>query len=241
MPHRCALPSKPIGSPTPGAPLLGVMAAGTLSVCLLLAPGLLDPNVARAAVPAARAARTISLNESGKLHLTSKHGFTLNEQGPASGTVAGHDLRAPADRLDEPRDGRSQHLATRGLDRGRGDGELPQGRCDGELLGLAVDQPRNRQLRRCSRIGPELQRHDPALQRRDRRARERQGLGVTGESPTATPTEASDARAARARQALPGGRRGDGARGRRRVAAGRSPARWSRCTGRAARARRRCC
>jgi hypothetical protein len=34
-------------------------------------------------------ARTISLNERGNLHLTSKHGFTLNEQGPASGTVAG--------------------------------------------------------------------------------------------------------------------------------------------------------
>jgi hypothetical protein len=38
---------------------------------------------------AARAARTISLNESGNLHLTSKRGFTLNEQGPASGTVTG--------------------------------------------------------------------------------------------------------------------------------------------------------
>jgi hypothetical protein len=37
----------------------------------------------------ARAARVISLNESGDLHLTSKNGFTLNEQGPASGTVRG--------------------------------------------------------------------------------------------------------------------------------------------------------
>jgi hypothetical protein len=37
----------------------------------------------------ARAAGTTSLNESGHLHLTSKHGFTLNEQGPATGTVAG--------------------------------------------------------------------------------------------------------------------------------------------------------
>jgi hypothetical protein len=34
-------------------------------------------------------ARVISLNESGDLHLTSKNGFTLNEQGPASGTVRG--------------------------------------------------------------------------------------------------------------------------------------------------------
>lgn len=29
------------------------------------------------------------MNESGNLRLTSRHGFTLNEQGPASGTVAG--------------------------------------------------------------------------------------------------------------------------------------------------------
>jgi len=37
----------------------------------------------------ARAAHTISLNESGRLHLTSHHGFTLNEQGSASGTISG--------------------------------------------------------------------------------------------------------------------------------------------------------
>jgi hypothetical protein len=43
----------------------------------------------RAAILAARAARAISLDESGHLHLTSKHGFTLNERGGASGTVVG--------------------------------------------------------------------------------------------------------------------------------------------------------
>ena len=37
----------------------------------------------------AHAARTISLSESGRLHLTSHHGFTLNEQGSASGTMSG--------------------------------------------------------------------------------------------------------------------------------------------------------
>jgi hypothetical protein len=37
----------------------------------------------------ARAARTFSLSESGHLHLTSKHKFTLNEQGYASGTISG--------------------------------------------------------------------------------------------------------------------------------------------------------
>jgi hypothetical protein len=39
--------------------------------------------------PPARAARTISLNENGSLHLTSHHGFHLNEQGTASGTIKG--------------------------------------------------------------------------------------------------------------------------------------------------------
>jgi hypothetical protein len=37
----------------------------------------------------AHAARTVSLSESGSLHLTSHHGFHLNEQGSASGTIRG--------------------------------------------------------------------------------------------------------------------------------------------------------
>ena len=37
----------------------------------------------------AHAARTVSLNESGSLHRTSHHGFHLNEQGTASGTIRG--------------------------------------------------------------------------------------------------------------------------------------------------------
>lgn len=41
-----------------------------------------------AAAPAL-AARTISLRETGQLHLISKRGFTLYEQGPATGSVAG--------------------------------------------------------------------------------------------------------------------------------------------------------
>jgi hypothetical protein len=39
--------------------------------------------------PRAHGARTILLNETGHLRLTSKHGFTLNEQGSATGTVVG--------------------------------------------------------------------------------------------------------------------------------------------------------
>lgn len=43
----------------------------------------------RASPPAAAIARTISLNETGHLRLISKHNFTLNERGSASGTFAG--------------------------------------------------------------------------------------------------------------------------------------------------------
>jgi hypothetical protein len=63
-----------------------------LALCLL-ALGAFAPLSAgeRAASggPFARGSRTVSLNETGHLHLTSKHNFTLNEQGAATGTVAG--------------------------------------------------------------------------------------------------------------------------------------------------------
>ena len=39
--------------------------------------------------PTSLAAKTFSLNENGNLHLTTKQGFTLNEEGPASGSVSG--------------------------------------------------------------------------------------------------------------------------------------------------------
>jgi hypothetical protein len=38
---------------------------------------------------AAHASRTITLADTGRLHLTSKHSFTLNEQGSASGNIPG--------------------------------------------------------------------------------------------------------------------------------------------------------
>jgi hypothetical protein len=41
------------------------------------------------ASPLASASRAVALSESGRLHLTSKQGFTLNEQGSASGTITG--------------------------------------------------------------------------------------------------------------------------------------------------------
>jgi hypothetical protein len=37
----------------------------------------------------AHAASTIALNDTGRLRLTSHHGFTLNEEGSASGTISG--------------------------------------------------------------------------------------------------------------------------------------------------------
>ena len=54
---------------------------GSLGVGLL-------PVAARPS-PTARLARTFSLNESGRLLKTSKHNFTLNERGSASGTIPG--------------------------------------------------------------------------------------------------------------------------------------------------------
>jgi hypothetical protein len=65
----------------PGAVLLG-------AVTCALALGAGGASGATAGPPAL-AARTVSLNDSGSLHLTSHHGFHLNEQGTASGTIRG--------------------------------------------------------------------------------------------------------------------------------------------------------
>jgi hypothetical protein len=61
--------------------ILPATAFATLLGALLMA----GPTQASKAI----AARTLSLNESGYLHLTSHHGFTLNEQGSAYGTIRG--------------------------------------------------------------------------------------------------------------------------------------------------------
>jgi hypothetical protein len=56
-----------------------------------LAP--LATAASRAPKPAERTlahqSRTVSLKENGNLHLTSRHGFTLNEQGSGTGTISG--------------------------------------------------------------------------------------------------------------------------------------------------------
>jgi hypothetical protein len=59
------------------------------AVALLMLAPLSAGERASSDGPSARVSRTISLNESGHLHLTSKHNFTLNERGSATGTVTG--------------------------------------------------------------------------------------------------------------------------------------------------------
>jgi hypothetical protein len=55
--------------------------------CVLIAAAWAVSSAYGSAV--ARLARLVSLNESAHLHLTSKKGFTLNEQGTATGTITG--------------------------------------------------------------------------------------------------------------------------------------------------------
>jgi hypothetical protein len=71
-----------------------VLSVGVLTLGILAPAGsarLDPPRLGHAAgrSPAGLAARMVALNETGRLHLTSKHGFTLNEQGTASGTATG--------------------------------------------------------------------------------------------------------------------------------------------------------
>lgn len=73
-----------IGSVAVGRPAaIGVAAAALALTCAALAPA------SDGAGTAALSSRVISLNERAQLHLSSRHGFTLNEQGSASGSVAG--------------------------------------------------------------------------------------------------------------------------------------------------------
>ena len=108
--------------------------------------------------------------------LTSKHGFTLNERGSASGTVTGtiyvHLTIVSTDRVTAE----VNIYPARRLDHGRWDGELPRGgAATASFSGSIVDRSRERELRRCPRIGAELQRHDRPLERRDHRARRAAG------------------------------------------------------------------
>jgi hypothetical protein len=61
--------------------------AAVATLALLLGSAVAVTTASRAAT--AHASRTISLSETGRLRLTSHHGFTLNEKGSASGTISG--------------------------------------------------------------------------------------------------------------------------------------------------------
>jgi hypothetical protein len=65
----------------------GIIAVAVASFCAIAfaAPF----GAAGATSRSASAARTLTVSELGQLHLVSKHGFTLNEQGTASGTLKG--------------------------------------------------------------------------------------------------------------------------------------------------------
>ncbi|HTB51028.1 MAG TPA: hypothetical protein VK701_08650 [Solirubrobacteraceae bacterium] len=69
--------------------LLAVGYGSALTMLAVLGPSISQAAPTRRAPGAALQARVFSLNENGKLHLTGKQGFTLNEEGPASGTVSG--------------------------------------------------------------------------------------------------------------------------------------------------------
>jgi hypothetical protein len=68
---------------------VAALAALTGALCAIAGPSGGSPAHAASSRIAALAARAISLNESARLHLTSRHGFTLDEQGSASGSVSG--------------------------------------------------------------------------------------------------------------------------------------------------------
>ncbi len=55
----------------------------------LLAIGSMLTCAVACATPSAAQARVMSVSESAHLHLTSKHGFTLNEEGATGGTIKG--------------------------------------------------------------------------------------------------------------------------------------------------------
>jgi hypothetical protein len=67
---------------------MAVVSVGSVILGVALV-GAAYAGAAPSRIPTAHAAGTLSLNETGRLHLTSHHGFTLNEQGSTSGTISG--------------------------------------------------------------------------------------------------------------------------------------------------------
>jgi hypothetical protein len=65
------------------------VAAVAVVLATVACAGPLGLAAANAKSPLASSSRAVTLSESGRLHLTSKQSFTLNEQGSASGTITG--------------------------------------------------------------------------------------------------------------------------------------------------------
>lgn len=78
MPHRNRLP----------ATFLALVVT-TTTLAAVTSGGASGANSPRANGPSASSTRVISLDERASLRLTSKRGFTLNEQGTATGTLKG--------------------------------------------------------------------------------------------------------------------------------------------------------
>jgi hypothetical protein len=76
-------PARRFGEPVRRRLICSVLCASALTA------GGLTIGALAARATAARVARTLTLSETGHLRLTSKHAFTLNEQGSASGTITG--------------------------------------------------------------------------------------------------------------------------------------------------------
>lgn len=68
--------------------LLAFLTAAT-TLAAVTVGGASGASRSRTSGPTGSSARVISLDERAGLHLTSKHGFTLNEQGTATGTLKG--------------------------------------------------------------------------------------------------------------------------------------------------------
>jgi hypothetical protein len=83
--HAALSPRQAFGSTRRRAAALS--SAAVAGVVVLLAT--VFSSTAAARVVAAHEASTITLNETAHLHLTSHHGFTLNEEGSVSGTITG--------------------------------------------------------------------------------------------------------------------------------------------------------
>jgi hypothetical protein len=67
----------------------GVAAAAATALAAASLLAVTSAGAASSRAATAHAAGTLSLSETGRLHLTSHHGFTLNEQGTTSGTISG--------------------------------------------------------------------------------------------------------------------------------------------------------